>query len=826
MNIVVQLFTRPLETVAQQSYIDGRINRHESAAQQLFSGSRRVSNANPSRYHSCGANIQSSATEKPLNVAQQADQFVDRSISKVGEFLGKAAKASAGYLHNQIELTPELDYLLPGGRKFLLTLGWSLSIFQPVGSEHTDNHTSSSQDSQGARVKLLKARIYQCADGSYINKSKMCDGVPDCPGEDDENCTDEALAANGRRPCGDGTSYHESERCNLVDDCKTTGKDENDCSSKEYKVFTCYEDPRKESIPSEKRCNNKMDCYGYRVKVDVPTLALTESPTTRMPTTGVPTSGVPTTYVTTSDVTTSDVTTSDVTTSDVTTSDATTSDATTSDATTSDVTTSDATISDATTSDVTISDVPTTDVTTTGVPTTEASTKASVKASVNAVYVDVYEDELGCQDEDYKKNGFFQCTRYGEKVIIPDFLKCDYDPDCDNGFDEDNCPGMAKQSGKEISSDQQLQKKHFENGMFRCTSGEVIKSENRCNGESWSYHNRNGCADFSSHQNCTISEKLGHGHYLCKEAAGGQREIPASNVCDNFQHCPHNDDEDVSRCNDLSFTSKLGRDMKCPDSFKKITPSQYCDGSINCPGAEDEQGCTQEAYGKNGLFQCDDGVVVKGRNCDSFNSCKDKSDEFNCSGYELKKHGLLLCELPSGNHAPEAFACDGVPDCTNGEDELHCHEIPTQEMPETTATPGMICPPGFYSGSTSENIMTSSEPPAEMDGSTSGNDMCVVAACTGLSTQATVGLVCTAIVAAVGVGAFTFYTGKEYQRLRNDGDQAKMGTRRLIMKSAGNVASRPFTAFRQWIARPEVASNDEQMHLRADSGKNVARTSV
>ncbi len=90
------------------------------------------------------------------------------------------------------------------------------------------------------------AAMFVCNDGTEIMASFRCDGVPDCPGGEDEVCPP------GTFTCDNGLMIPAGWKCDGVSDCEN-GEDERDCGP----PFVCNDGT---TLPSSKECDGTADC--------------------------------------------------------------------------------------------------------------------------------------------------------------------------------------------------------------------------------------------------------------------------------------------------------------------------------------------------------------------------------------------------------------------------------------------------------------------------------------------------------------------------------------------------------------------------------------
>lgn len=116
--------------------------------------------------------------------------------------------------------------------------------------------------------------------------------------------------------------------------------------------------------------------------------------------------------------------------------------------------------------------------------------------------------------------------------------------------------------------------------------------------------------------------------------------------------------------------------IQCHDGTPRLETTR-CDGVPDCPGGEDEDGCSQ-CY--DGAVHCDARCVMASRVCDGFFDCSDGADERGCLDYlvlastffhpKLCGPGRFDC---GGRCVDQRLVCDGVRDCDNNADEVNCN---------------------------------------------------------------------------------------------------------------------------------------------------------
>ncbi|WAR00828.1 VLDLR-like protein [Mya arenaria] len=152
-------------------------------------------------------------------------------------------------------------------------------------------------------------------------------------------------------------------------------------------------------------------------------------------------------------------------------------------------------------------------------------------------------------------------------------------------------------------------------------------------------------------------------NYLCgfdprheMQDARYPRCVPLDRRCDGTPDCPLADDE-------LGCEPACGKNqVRCPEGGCATA----CDGLAECADIQDEIHCAPLCH--DGEVRCPDGkcAVI----CDGVVECSGREDEANCT----RKYGTCPSEeeVICADHSRCAHVCNGIPECPGAADEINC----------------------------------------------------------------------------------------------------------------------------------------------------------
>ncbi|XP_037569907.1 uncharacterized protein LOC119450503 isoform X2 [Dermacentor silvarum] len=149
-------------------------------------------------------------------------------------------------------------------------------------------------------------------------------------------------------------------------------------------------------------------------------------------------------------------------------------------------------------------------------------------------------------------------------------------------------------------------------------------------------------------------------------ADGSHTCLKTNLLCDQFEDCPGALDE--QNCTDTCGVNFQCKDTSC------VMASAKCDGIRDCPDGEDEHNCdiVNSTCSDLEVMCPDSSACIKPLSlCDGIYNCRDRSDESGCVD-------KTLCEQSNKFYCGDklcissALRCDGHEDCKDGEDEVNC----------------------------------------------------------------------------------------------------------------------------------------------------------
>ncbi|XP_024084029.1 G-protein coupled receptor GRL101-like isoform X2 [Cimex lectularius] len=211
-------------------------------------------------------------------------------------------------------------------------------------------------------------------------------------------------------------------------------------------------------------------------------------------------------------------------------------------------------------------------------------------------------DEFGCKESDVMSLPPSELFRCQDNRTLPKDLLCDFKIDCLDGDDETDCQASAADCAQEE---------------FRCQNGQCVPIGSRCNmyTDCWDKTDEIGCHEVPCEE------------YRCKE--GGQCVSNSSN-CDFFLDCLDGSDEDNCTFVDCGPDEFRCQNGQCVDKkqrcFNSGNPREGCADLSHLIKCENVT-CTP------GQFKCKNGPCLnESLLCNKVIDCKDSwEDESNCT---------------------------------------------------------------------------------------------------------------------------------------------------------------------------------------------------
>ncbi|KAK2193395.1 hypothetical protein NP493_13g04008 [Ridgeia piscesae] len=230
---------------------------------------------------------------------------------------------------------------------------------------------------------------------------------------------------------------------------------------------------------------------------------------------------------------------------------------------------------------------------------------------------------------------YFKCKN---SRCIPGRWRCDYDNDCRDNSDEEDC------SWRNCTESE-----------FKCQNGRCILQQFKCDG-----HNQ--CTDGSDELNCP-SYKCNATEFTCSQS---RYCIPQTWKCDGDVDCT--DESDELNCNYVSETC-TSQEFHCRNG-QCIPYTWQCDGHHDCLDKSDEDfTACQSHMCLPAMFRCkrNHTCISYEHVCDGVPDCRDHSDELHCVRH-LCGPGEFTC-LETGQCINAKYVCDNYTNCVDSSDE-------------------------------------------------------------------------------------------------------------------------------------------------------------
>ncbi|MCB9694911.1 MAG: hypothetical protein H6736_24140 [Alphaproteobacteria bacterium] len=296
----------------------------------------------------------------------------------------------------------------------------------------------------------------------------------------------------------------------------------------------------------------------------------------------------------------------------------------------------------------------------------------------------VCDGHLDCVDGSDESPGLCELEQCNDGELIPSAWTCDGYSDCSAGEDEVGCPMWTCFDDTEIPSVWTC------DGYADCATGE---DEARCGlecasvyggdsiPESWVCDGEEDCVD-GADEVCGSCDASGPAYHVSRNCDGvldcgnGMDErcvgadewlcsdfttvLPATWLCDGYSDCPGGEDEGA-----LCFGVTT-----CPGRTE-LHATQLCDGLVDCDLGEDEDASVCLLVSPDEAGHTGNGVAT---DCDAlaYGACDGVDDCSTSAGSPFDEAGCNVNRCADGTPYPDAFRCDGFPDCPSGQDEAAC----------------------------------------------------------------------------------------------------------------------------------------------------------
>jgi len=285
----------------------------------------------------------------------------------------------------------------------------------------------------------------------------------------------------------------------------------------------------------------------------------------------------------------------------------------------------------------------------------------------------------------------FECHGQIGRCISKSYV-CDGENDCQNNYDEENCPAFTCPTNQFIYALDQLclNQSRVCDGTYDCpsftdeqncrfspsartcrpTEFQCTSSPLNCIPRTWLCDGHADCPNGLDPTSCPASQNCPIGSFKCNNT----RCIPEAWRCDGDNDCGDNSDESQN-CPALAFRCSYDQ-TQCSSLNVCINTTQVCNGMSECPGGTDEGpfcsrddcsvqngGCSHFCHRSpiGAMCACPRGYATTNetqyKKCDDVNECLDESS---CSQLCANTAGGFNCACETGYVRRQGRLCKAV----------------------------------------------------------------------------------------------------------------------------------------------------------------------